>query len=1168
MTVSVTVAGSASYSVPASAGVVPLPPAWPLQVSVANTAGDWMIACITWRQVNELWSFNVSFVPSANNFFIVTAAQSESIEVSQTFTDTLNAGVTFTVTNIIGEGADAYVYFTPDATTVMAYPDVVFQTGVTMSVADDVHNWWYPVGIPMGTSSSAGVTRCSIWAAPAARAANYVSVAPTEGYLGVSCLVFDVAGLSPWSTVVDTSTTYLNDNSAIGLTASAEGQECIALAVAGSDNVTAGIAPEAGDGWGTQYTVNSTNGVNTEDDIECDATWQISSGTTEIVWTADFNVDFCAIIATITVSGTPLIAGVYGPVYTTYYPGGGQSANWPYTIAEIGLGAGAGTPADQINWVSLSQPSSTRSRMLASQLTQGRQYTLDQLQTGQGTMVLDDPDQVLIPPGSGAFANGIDSGTPFRIRQAWTGGNWQVQFSGNGSTSSPQIDTESIFTVSPGSTYSASAWLGTSVEWADGLTVSIHWHTSGGSLISVTSSSSVTGPSAELAVANGIAPATAATANVIIAATGTPPASTVFYAAAAEPSTGWLVIPSTITWTAENGATSTSLGTWSRDRNGPPNITPWYISQAGYFQRWPPSWSADTYRGQVQATIADSWAYTNRQLKSCLRQEVLADGPYAYWPLSDSAGVLAASNIAPGNTNTLNVVQSREGGTSTNQAFGANSAGLPGDQVTTITTSSRSSSSPGMWQQAGSTGSTGYTLQCQDSRYPPISNGLTVSMWFQSTSAAPLDADAALIDLSGTQEILGLSLLSSTGDLTFSYYTAAGVHEVVGSLTGNVSTVAAMQLVTATFNQSSYSIFYNGSLATSGAFAADIVSQFSTVCFNGRVNRVETDAFYNGYVAHCSIHPYQVTPSRIAAWYAAGYYCYAPILNSEPEGELSTARVQRLLGYSGISGPRSIQTGPSVDAPSSAIQQPQMVSMQDIGGQPAATSLTNIAASTVPSLMYVAPTGDVVYTSKELVYNDAVKWVLGDDIAAGEIPIQGSYAPDYDPARTVNDIQLTQLDDQSVTVPQDSVLEINSINRYGDQSYQETGYVQPDLLTPPPYGGPSEQTLADWIAETNASPKLRVAQVTVDAASHPAAWPFVLQAAVGDVVTVNVRQVTAMSQLVSITGRITQTQRTLSFGPQVVGSIMCILDIAPDTAALTCDSPTLGQLNGQNVMVW
>jgi hypothetical protein len=92
----------------------------------------------------------------------------------------------------------------------------------------------------------------------------------------------------------------------------------------------------------------------------------------------------------------------------------------------------------------------------------------------------------------------------------------------------------------------------------------------------------------------------------------------------------------------------------------------------------------------------------------------------------------------------------------------------------------------------------------------------------------------------------------------------------------------------------------------------------------------------------------------------------------------------------------------------------------------------------------------------------------------------------------------------------------------------------------------------------------------VAASAYPAAWPFVLGAAVGDPVTVNRRPLgSPPGTVVSVIGRISQTNRTFSFGTGgVTAQVSCIIDPMPEANILTCDSPTLGLLNGENVLSW
>jgi hypothetical protein len=1159
VTATLTVAGSGGYAAPVTQAF-PNPANLGLQIAVAVTAQEpWLIACISWNQPHPGWV--VTSTTGTTTSFTTAYEGSEYIYAGDWFTalvENVSGGTNYYVTNVSAPSSgNVVVTFTPSATTAFT-TETVYQNSVTMSVADDAHNWWFPLS---STSEPAGVTRTAIWASPTVRpAVANVLIEPSGFTLSMAATIYQAAGISTWSQASGSTYNYVNQGSELILGRGAPSAQSLVITTTGNDYIPATITL-TGSGWSATETTTADNGEDHTEDIVNSSAWQVTSSSTTATWTSSTPVDFSGVTVTLPVAAN-------APTQ--------PNPNWPYMVTEVALGAGPGTPADQLTWTALAQPSSTRTRVLGMNLSQGKQYMLDQLQAGQGTVVLDDPDLVLIPPGSGAFA-GIDSGTPFRVRAAWNGGSWQVQVQGNGSVNNPGVVTQTnLIPVTANTEYPFSLWSYSPQGWSGGVQIGVNWYTSGGGYISSSFPAPVTCPAGVVQLLAGTeeSPAGAAFAQVVYQAYGVAPFDIIFYAAAAPSQAQALTAWPGIIWSASAaGVTSSILAPWNPDRRGPPVVSPWFIPMAGYFQRWPPTWDPDTYRGRTEATIADAWAYMNRQLKSCLRQEMLSDGPYAYWPLSDAAGAPAATNIAPGNTNTLNVDLSKLGTDSVvTQAFGQNSGALLGDSVTTITTSQRSSSSQGMWGQTavpgGASNNFGYALQCTDPGFPSIAAGVTVTGFFQCT-AATIAVDAHVFNLSSTTQtgIVGIYINAATGLLYLQYTPTTGTTygvEISGSDFRNATTPTHFAV---TFNQTSYIAYVNGVAFISGTFIASLTSLFSTLSVGGIATAVATGGFYDNYSAHIGVYPYQVAPERIQSWYFGGIYAFgaAVIDDTTVYSDADSDRVERLLGYTGYTGNRCILQGTAIN------HVPQdytpMVSCQDIGGQPGATSLTNVASSTIPGDLYVAPNGDVFYLQKSYAYNQPVMWVLGDDAPAGEIPMMLDYTPDYDPARVVNDIQITQLDDQSVTIPDVPFTEQVSANQYGDQTYTATGYLAYDLLSTPP-AGPGIQDLADWIAEADEAPHLRVAQATVDGASHPAAWQFVLQASVGDLATVNIRPVTSGGQLVSITGRITQTTRTFTFGNPSAGTCMCLIDSAPEASALTADSPTFGLLNGTNVIGW
>ena len=1674
---SVTQLASAGYSAQEGFVAPPPPPTYSLQVDPeSNNPGDWLIAVVSIRQPAAGWQVTTVGTPQTANYFLVGTAAAVGIYPGSRFTDSGNPGQTFVIQSVSAPTTGTItVYYAPASTSLMTAGNVLTQGGVTVSVADDAHNWWYPLGTVQGfsnaaTSSAAGLMRTTVWAAPAARAVNYLTVAPSGVYAALNVTLLDVSGLSPYAALEANISTYAASGTTLTLATSTPPAQALVFS-----SVNIGYVPNSpvltGSGWSATVAATTVNGVDHNGDSYSVLAWQYTTLTTSATWTSTIAAAMSAESLVLSVTGT-------APAQSNPY--------WPWTTTEIAADRGPGDTIDMLTWQPLSQASgSPRSRVLSMQMTQGKQYMLDQLQAGQGSMTLDDPDQTLIPPGSGQFS-GLDSGTPFRVRQAWAGGPWQVQFASvNGEN--PLAYSLSGQAVTPNQVYTATAYLGSNTsagaalshvgafldtgpmqvanftaalaQWTglglprpsvcryylaqstftydtnmqemvaagikicldvrpaynpvsstdlanlttllqtlraagancdiciwhepyySGLTVTQYqnaveyygptvrqyyplvfvtsvqsvqnnsensyypgdayvdkcatdyfcwdyagdgytlttaatpannanppkpfgiwelgsstdpivgqstgstaaflnyvavffaerlldgyenadllWYNSGeydllgvegtantgfeggvgnwtatfatltdstleantGSYsahvqASSSSNASITQPAGTLGVAvtsgavftvagwfrtaatarsvqagvnwygttgsfisssfpshstdsssswvheaetvtapaNGYAQAvmqietpaanevhyvddavlalqntdasvigfglgssqssdsrislisslattlnatsaapaqaqffigwaeagswsysvsgtptttgyfTVSTAQAaaistaaqftdtlnpgqiftvtsigppsggaqnvfftpaatrvmgspdvvsllslstvastvaytypggtLLSATGTVPAgvttavigfagsqypspAVAFYAAAGPPVPNGLTVPPAALWYGQSETAVATISPWQYSRLGAANASPWMVPVSGYFQRWPPSWQPETLRGQIQATTADIWAYGNIILPSVLRQEILTDAPFAYWPLSDPEGSMSASNIAPGNASVMNVTQSKYGVGSATQMFGANSGGLFGDQITTITTSSRSSSSPGMWAQAGvNFVNEGYALTYVG-YLPPVATGITVVGWWQITSTT--SGDALLFNMSsGAESVLSLQV-TDAGALQLEYTPAGGTEHAVTISAGSFINTSYFVNVAVEVTTTAYTVYLLGGATTvTGTFVSPLPQTFTTLSVGGWTYPGQ-GGYYDGSSAHVAVFPYLVPEIRVTSWYfAAAYGLAVPNL-----GEYDNNRAERLLSYSGLINNRMITQGGQATNYSGSNwgDWTPVVSGQDLGGNPASTGVTNLAGSVIPGLMYVSPNGDIVYMQKSYTYNQPVKWVLGDDLPAGEIPITSDYAPDYDPARVVNDIQLTQLDDQSVSIPGNVALEFASRLAYGYQSYTQTGYLQSDPFddgynsADPDYNGAvvlinnaGEQDLANWIAQTFWRPHLRVAGVTVDSSAHPAAWVFVSSVAVGDIVTVNTRMPTAGGQLVSITGRVTQTQRTLQFTTQAVkGAVTLVLDSAPEMFALQVGSSVYGLLNQVNVLAW
>jgi len=962
--------------------------------------------------------------------------------------------------------------------------------GVSCCIADDARNWWEPLGAPSADTSAAGSTRVAIWAAPAARAAKYVQAAPTGPYLACSLVVLDLAGMAAGMTL--SAITQASAQAATTLTAAAAAvsSPSLAIAAAGWDAGEASTVP--GGSWTTLYNTYAVGSGTSAPAIGIGVAWQqVTSSIPAATWTLAAAADMAAETAGVLISAAlPAQA----------------SPGWPVVITEAAIGSGPQAPPSEMTWVPLS------SRSLSLSITQGRQYTLGQLQAGQGTLTLDDPDGALIPPGTGAYA-GIDSGTPVRRRICLpaTATPWYIAFSGYLKRWPWAMDSDM---------YRGQ----TSCELTD------TWGYAAGTLSSMLREEyALDQPYAYWPLSD---PAGSTDGSNIAQGNSSP-----LQLVTSKNGTGG----SAVTWSASLPAAVAPSGLL-----GDSSATITTSGQSGG--------ATGLWQQQLTGTSLDTNGYGQ-----CL---LCFDSGYP--PISGGV-TIDAWICGTSNTNTTGYGFSNSGNTIT----------VPGSSFADGTPVAFTVD-PGYSLPAGMTAGQVYYVIAQSGATFQISatvGGSAVSLTTNGAGYMATTVPWNMVAWSARNlrgRIVELAVRASDGALLLNYVTVSGTVTAAVIDTGHDYRFTALAHVSVAFNQAAYRVVVNGGLwaTVSGSFSSAVAASFDELAAGGVFDlRTATGSAWCGYLGHLAIWPYMLPVVRQNAHYDAGLTGLA--------GDLAHGRVERALEYAGIAGRRLIMPltmDHSLDPCASG---------QDVGGQSAATMATNIQQSTLPSLLYVAPTGDVTYLAKQYAWNNSVKWVLGD--GAGEIPcLPGGLATDYDPARLANDVQLTQLDTQSVTIPAGTMsgttvraVEAASRAQYGDIPYQQTAYLEWDYSAPYSAGS-GLQDLADWIAMVYASPRNRVQSVTVQAAassagvSGPARWQLWAGASVGDMVTVNARPPTAStSPLISVTGRITQTQRRSKWSLDGCdASIALVIDFAPEYNVLTCDDAVRGLLNGQNVLAW
>ncbi len=981
------------------------------------------------------------------------------------------------ITNTAGDWVFAVVAWRPSVT----------GNGASVCVADDAHNWWEPRGAPSADSGAAGAVRTAVWAAPAARVANSVTgqtivqVAATGPVLSLAVTIVDMSGILPWFTVAVITGNFANAATSLALSAAAPSAHALLFAAFASDNNSDTITGPSG--WTALTGSSASNGADHTADVTLTPAYQVTSSSST---------------ASVSSSGSLDLAGVIAGVLVSAPQPAQPSPNWPVTITEAAIGAGVTTPPSQLTWTDIS------ARALSLQVKQGRQYALSQLAAGQGTIVLDDPDGALIPPGTGSFA-GIDSGTPLRRRLIIPGqaSPHNVTFNGFFRRWPWQMDSDTL----RGKTQAeiADVW-GYAAGTLDSMAIEEALIDQPYALWPLTDAAGSSGGSNR-------APGNSLPLQQVSSKYGAGGATAVFGA-----STGTL--PGAAAARVSSSGSSGGGGMWQQTLAGESSA----VNGFGYClactdPNYPP------VTGGVTAEVFTQWNGPDTPIGS-ISFSAAVSGSTISTSTSIPAGSAVVFSVASGFTFPTGITAGTvyyvlgNGGTSF--------------QVSTV--------------------------------YGGTAAVITVagSGWVQEF----IPWDPVILSLRDAKAVpvVEIDIRNTDGALLIAQRTGATTRAVtVISSAGQDYRVGGPYHVSLAVTPTTFRVLVNGGslLSATGTFSPALPASFREVTYGGIQDTSAHGWAFPGSFGFAGVYPGFSPQQRVINryWAAAGM-----------NGEAACDRIERILEYASLTGRRWL--GQQVVTYEGDL----CATGQDIGGQAAASSAGNIAQSTLPAMLAIAPTGDIFYLSKLYAWNQPVRWVLGDNTAGGEIPFKtGQFATDYDPTRVVEDVQLTQLDTQSVTIPAGVMSATNmaavtqaSASQYGGQPYQNTAYLEFDWSSAYTAGS-SLQDLANWLANAYGKPANRVQAITVDAAAYPAAFPFFAAAAAGDMVQVNVRPPTAPAgpPLISLFARITQTQRNSEFSNgKTTAAIACTLDFAPEYQALVCDDPVRGLLNGVNRLAW
>lgn len=359
----------------------------------------------------------------------------------------------------------------------------------------------------------------------------------------------------------------------------------------------------------------------------------------------------------------------------------------------------------------------------------------------------------------------------------------------------------------------------------------------------------------------------------------------------------------------------------------------------GFVNQWPIGFSART--SAVQITATDLFKRLSQtSLASLLEEEVLADGPAGYWPMSEPRESISCGDVAGGGAGSLGQAQVGTGGT---------------------------------LELAGATGPAQDGLSCP--KFTPVdaSNGLHFFADLGADIAAATAASFITIEawVSTTdQGRAWLGVRSSDSSYRLAMSLESGTGRVKIDFVDPTSTASVVWTTSNLADDHVHHIVYEEG-PSGGTVYVDGVSQgvSSAVLYVGNLARLEVGgrdagSLWSGGISHVAIYAVGgIGATRIDAHYDAGATGFA--------GEGASTRIARLAGYAGI-------TTVSVSGSS-----PGQVGSQGPGGKTALAALQEVELAD-GGTFFASRTDGLMYQTRDWRYNKAAAVSLSaEDLKAG-----------------------------------------------------------------------------------------------------------------------------------------------------------------------------------------
>jgi hypothetical protein len=863
------------------------------------------------------------------------------------------------------------------------------------AVADDQRNRWRLLA---DSGSQVSGARCAIWACSnALPVTSWLSVCPQGNFSSLWFTVAELSGLPAgyWPLADFTVAASAQSGTSLSLSpVAAQADLCLTIFAIGTTGRT---LTGPGAGW-TSIASGSVGGAN-PDGLITGTAWQAASaGTVAATWTAS--------------SSVPGMAMCSLGITQASFPPAQPNADFPLVLTEAAFGAEAGDPSQALldtQWTDLSQYAIDAQGNASISATRGRQYELAQPESGTLAVRLNNLTGAFSPQNTGSpfYSNALNANmafasavTPWSARNAFGTVAWaaspayssapagiaagSMQVTPNGGGANPGAVSEHV-AASQNSSYTASCWLDCPAGWTPGAAVNITWYNSGGSVISTASGTAVPLPAGTWTMASvtGAAPAGTAAAQVTVYLSGTPASANVTYAAEAALARGASV--------AQTGLVR--LGT-------PVRVTAWWNGRCypvawGLVERWPQDWPDFPQWGWTGLVATDIAGAAAVNLPSALQGELLADNPYACFPLSEQ--YTTSDNTVNG---VVKTAADCDGQTAVNTALASQRPAVYTDGNTAMQTGL---SMPFLGDSGTGAGTTYGAFDLSGDRGAGVQYGpdmtlpslapsgagdVTLEIWTQVPTGVTLPAGPVTVQL---WEVLVNPDLASNGVNNLAqgcliggglYYPASGDIEMYWQPNWTATFYGLGPLAQGQLCQTGFALqagsmytLLNGGMSganTGAVTTADLYALAFGLATSVTGSRGPNDGNYSFTVAYATLWPYRLSPARLAAHYAAGTTGFS--------GDTVLQRAGRYVAWArvnvGLAGPVVAET-------------PRLGPSYGTAGTQMSAAL-NADATSAGSRWGGSAAGNLVVLARTAGYNQAATIAFGDHPAG---PLNGN--PDF-----------------------------------------------------------------------------------------------------------------------------------------------------------------------------